>query len=229
MSKNEFGRSFQHYENYFECSEHATNPEHFNYAIVKFFHRGIEPEFEDEMDKFLWKMIRPSIACSRRQSNRGQGAPAGNNNNPGGVNQYSRGQSKGQSTPQSAGQTNRNRNRNKNIEDSLFSAEGDAPAPTKTLSFPYSSQKFADTWQELCRQPKWKKKSIDALQKSLNKIAAYPEAYAIVLMEDAIANNYQGLVFANTPANYEQWKKNNSGQPTPPRREARPLSKEEMV
>lgn len=231
MSKQEYGRSFQHYENYFECSEHASNPEHFNYAIVKFFHRGIEPEFDNEMDKFLWKMIRPSIACSRRQSDRGQGAPAGNNNNPRGVNQYSNGQSKGQSNGQSTGQTNRNRNRsrNKNVEDSLFGAGDETPAQTKTLSFPFQSKKFAETWQELCRQPKWKKKSIDALQKSLNKIAPYPEDYAIVLMEDAIANDYQGLVFASTPANYEQWKKNNPGQPQPQRREARQLSEDDLV
>lgn len=84
MNEQDYGRSFQHYENYFEASEHSTNPERFNYAIVKFFYSGVEPEFVNEMDYFLWKMIRPSIAKSRRQSLRGGGAPLGSHNNPNG-------------------------------------------------------------------------------------------------------------------------------------------------
>lgn len=231
MSEKEIKGSFQFWPNYYRAIKNASNPAQFSLAIAAFFYEDIEPEFSSDNDQLLWDLIRPSIACSRRQSNRGQGAPLGNNNNPGGVNQYSNGQSreqsKGQSTNQSAGQTNRKRSRNRNKEGSLFGARDETPAQTKTLSFPYSSPKFADTWQELCRQPKWKKKSIDALQMSLNKIAAYPEDYSIVLMEDAIANDYQGLVFASTPANYEEWKKSNPGQP--PRRESRPLSKEDLI
>lgn len=87
MDKNEFGRSFQHYENYYEASKHATNPMAFNYAIVQFFYDNTEPEFTEDVDIFLWKMIRPSIALSRRQSERrqnGGGAHAGNNYNPNG-------------------------------------------------------------------------------------------------------------------------------------------------
>lgn len=133
MSKSEYGRSFSHYENYYEASTHSSNPERFNYAIVKFFFGGVEPDFDNDMDKFLWKMIRPSIACSRRQANRDQGAPSGNNNNSGGANQYSNGQSAGQSTGQSTGQTNRNRNGNRNriSELEVESTGADAPAPSE--------------------------------------------------------------------------------------------------
>ena len=81
MMEKDFGRSFQHYENYYEASKHATNPARFHYAIAQFFYEDIEPEFEAEMDKFLWKMVRPSIAKSKRQSERGGGAPMGNRNN----------------------------------------------------------------------------------------------------------------------------------------------------
>ena len=215
MSKQEYGRSFQHYENYFECSEHASNPEHFNYAIVKFFHRGVEPEFETDMDKFLWKMIRPSIACSRRQSDRGQGAPTGNNNNPKGINQYSNGQSAGQSSGQSAGQTNRNRNRNRNRKEednSLFSAEGDAPAPEHT------SKKFVKpTLQEVQQYCASRHNSIDA--------AKFIDHY------DSVGWKIGKAAMKDWKAAVRNWERNqqenNSVQPQ--RREGRPLSKEELI
>ena len=66
MMEKDFGRSFQHYENYYEASKHATDPARFHYAIAQFFYEGIEPEFEAEMDQFLWKMVSPSIAKSKR-------------------------------------------------------------------------------------------------------------------------------------------------------------------
>ena len=81
MMEKDFGRSFQHYENYYEASKHATDPARFHYAIAQFFYEGIEPEFEAEMDQFLWKMVSPSIAKSKRQSERGGGVPIGNRNN----------------------------------------------------------------------------------------------------------------------------------------------------
>lgn len=84
MKQPTYGHSFQHYENYFEASEHSTKPERFNYAIVKFFYEGIEPTFEEDLDRFLWRMVRPSIECSRRQANRNQPGPHGSVNNPDG-------------------------------------------------------------------------------------------------------------------------------------------------
>ena len=80
------------------------------------------------------------------------------------------------------------------------------------LSLPYSSQEFIDTWETL-----WNKTDT-ALQMSLKKLGKYPEKFAIHLMEDSIANGYQGVVFADTDVRFQQWQKNAS----PPREPTRP-------
>ena len=58
---------------------------------------------------------------------------------------------------------------------------------------PYSSEEFRNTWEVLCRQPKWKKKSKDALRGSLKMLQRYPENIAIRMMENSINNGWQGL------------------------------------
>ena len=83
------------------------------------------------------------------------------------------------------------------------------------LSLPYTSQEFIDTWEMLCQQPKWRKKTESALQMSLKKLGKYPEKFAIHLMEDSIANGYQGVVFADTDTRFLQWQKNASPTPGP--------------
>ena len=210
MSKQEYGRSFQHYENYFECSEHASNPEHFNYAIVKFFHRGIEPEFDNEMDKFLWKMIRPSIACSRRQSDRGQGAPLGSRNNPNGR----RGITNPRTNPRTNPQT-KQIEIEKEIEDSLFMEDAEAGAST-----PQHTKKFVKpTLREVQQYCASRHNSIDA--------AKFIDHY------DSVGWKIGKAAMKDWKAAVRNWERNqqdnNPGQPTPPRREARPLSKEDLV
>lgn len=61
------------------------------------------------------------------------------------------------------------------------------------LPLPYSSEEFRNTWEILCRQPKWKKKSKDALRGNLKKLAGYPEDVAIKMMQNSINNDWQGL------------------------------------
>ena len=64
------------------------------------------------------------------------------------------------------------------------------------LIFPYSSKKFKECWAVLVRQPKWKKKTKDAIQMSLHKIADYSngdENAAIEMMQAAIAGGWQGI------------------------------------
>lgn len=61
-------------------------------------------------------------------------------------------------------------------------------------------------WADLSESPKWKKKTLNALCLSLKKIMEYEEAFAILLLEDAIANQYQGIVFANTAERYQKWR-----------------------
>ena len=61
------------------------------------------------------------------------------------------------------------------------------------LHFPFSSPEFFKVWDEIIIQPKWKKKSQSALQKSLDMLSRYPEQIAIEMMNNSIANDWQGL------------------------------------
>ena len=62
-------------------------------------------------------------------------------------------------------------------------------------------------WETLRQQPKWKKKTDNAYQLSLNKLGRYEEEFAIELINTAIERNYQGVVFPSTDEEYETWKK----------------------
>lgn len=62
-----------------------------------------------------------------------------------------------------------------------------------TLIFNFSSEKFITIWQLLISQPKWKKKTNDALQMALNKMAKVDEQQAIQMMENTIAGGWQGI------------------------------------
>ena len=75
-----------------------------------------------------------------------------------------------------------------------------------TLSLPFSSQKFIDTWNALCEEEEWKKKTRNALQLALNKLAKYHEDFAIELIEKTIAGGWKGVVFDDTDAKYQEWK-----------------------
>lgn len=75
-----------------------------------------------------------------------------------------------------------------------------------TLTLPFSSQKFIDTWNALCEEKEWKKKTRNALQLALNKLGRYDEAFAIQLMEATIEGGWKGVVFPDTDAKYQEWK-----------------------
>lgn len=81
------------------------------------------------------------------------------------------------------------------------------------LALPYCSTEFVSTWEMLRKQPKWKKKTQSALQMSLNKLGKYPEEFAILLMENAIAGNWQGVVFTWTPDDFRKWQAQQDGVP----------------
>ena len=78
-----------------------------------------------------------------------------------------------------------------------------------SLSLPFADKEFADTWIELLSQPKWKHKTRFALQTALNQLSNFHVRFAVMLMQNAIAGNYQGVVFNDTPAKYQQWLKSN--------------------
>lgn len=87
-----------------------------------------------------------------------------------------------------------------------------SPQPP-SLAMPFGSSEFARTWETLREQPKWKGKTANALQMSLNKLGRYDEAFAIGLMEDAIERGWQGVVFSDTDEKYRQWKEKRAGAP----------------
>lgn len=90
-----------------------------------------------------------------------------------------------------------NDNENENVNDNEKSS----------LTLPFSDQEFINTWNELRKQPKWRKKTVTALQKSLDRLSRYDVRFAIELMNTAIENGYQGVVYDDTPSRYEQWMK----------------------
>lgn len=94
-------------------------------------------------------------------------------------------------------------NKNKSSNEDKFKTKSKAPAP---LTLPFSSQKFIDTWNALCEEKEWKKKTRYALQLALNKLAKYHEDFAIELIEKTIAGGWKGVVFDDTDAKYQEWK-----------------------
>ena len=74
-----------------------------------------------------------------------------------------------------------------------------------SLVLHFSDKEFIDTWNDLRSQPKWRRKTVKALQKSLDRLSRYAVRFAIELMNTAIENDYQGVVYPTTPSRYEQW------------------------
>jgi len=63
----------------------------------------------------------------------------------------------------------------------------------EALIFPFHSDDFLETFKVLMNEPKWRNKTLNALQSSLNKLSKQNESDAIEMMQNAIAGNYQGL------------------------------------
>lgn len=70
---------------------------------------------------------------------------------------------------------------------------------------PFASENFRETWQMLLQQPKWKKKSLNAIKLSAKKLKKYDEAFAKYIAELAIANDWQGVIFPDTEERYRKW------------------------
>jgi len=78
------------------------------------------------------------------------------------------------------------------------------------IILPFFSKNFLETWKILSAAPKWKNKSEHALQLCLNQLAKYDEDFAIILMENSIANNWQGVVYDTTDDQYKKYKNGSS-------------------
>jgi hypothetical protein len=63
----------------------------------------------------------------------------------------------------------------------------------ENLVFPFDSKDFMSVWDVLTKEKKWRKKSVSALQASLEQLSKYPEQTAIQMMKNTIAGEWQGL------------------------------------
>jgi len=84
----------------------------------------------------------------------------------------------------------------------IFNQRVSKKAKQVELVLPFTSQEFISTWEVLKNEPKWKKKSVKALQASLVFLSKHCHNEAIEIMEASIRNGYQGLFeLKNTKAN----------------------------
>lgn len=67
------------------------------------------------------------------------------------------------------------------------------------FDLPYSGKEFLEVWTKLVRQPKWRKKSDDAIEESIAKLAKVDEATAIEMMRNSIERNWQGVFYPDRP------------------------------
>ena len=82
-------------------------------------------------------------------------------------------------------------------------------AAFEQLIFPADDVEVKRLYFILCCSPKWRGKTINALQMSLNKMQHYHRDYIKKLIEDSIAGGWQGIVFSDTEQKYKAWLKEN--------------------
>lgn len=70
---------------------------------------------------------------------------------------------------------------------------------------------FKILWLNLIQTKKWRKKEQSAINLSLKKLMDFDEEFSIVLVENAIAGEYQGVVFQDTNNHYEKYLKQKNG------------------
>lgn len=190
-----FYRSF--YESIVKCPDEAQIA--LFRGIVEYALDQVDPDFSGTPNQpfieAIWTGIKPQLAANHKRYLNGcsGGAPAGNRNNPNGR--------KGKTNQEpTKNQPNENVNDNDN--------ENVNVGKRKALKLPFPDDKeFVDTWNMLRSQPKWKKKSVSALQLSLDKLADYDPRFGVELMKTAIERDWAGVVFPQTVVQYKEWKR----------------------
>uniref|UniRef100_UPI00262085CA helix-turn-helix domain-containing protein n=1 Tax=uncultured Microscilla sp. TaxID=432653 RepID=UPI00262085CA len=87
------------------------------------------------------------------------------------------------------------------------------PTPKKTslaseVKLPFASDTFKQAWDDWLKyrtEIKKPYKSALSVQRILDKLAGFEEAFALELIGKSIANGWQGLVFAKTGEQYQEW------------------------
>ena len=147
--------------------------------FVEAIFAGIRPQMDANYKRFL-------NGYKGKEYGRLGGAPKGNTN----------AKKQPQDNPKTTPNVNDNVNGNVN---------GNVKGAGENLTLPFNDQAFIETWNVLRSQPKWKSKTIRALKMALTQLAKYDVRFAVALMENAIAGNYQGVVFDDTPERYKRW------------------------
>src|SRR5690606_20218069 len=79
-------------------------------------------------------------------------------------------------------------NVNDNVND-IIKNKGDLKK--SNLVLPFKNLEFIEIWNVLIKEPKWKNKSINALNQTLEKLSKESEQDAIQMMKNTIAGNWQ--------------------------------------
>ena len=196
--------SFVFYRSFFQSISNCPDEAQLQLyrAIAGYGLNQAEPVFqESEFRPFIeaiWEGIRPQLDANLRRYLNGinGGAPKGSHNNPNGR------RGKG---------TNRELTENKPNENVNQKENHNGNVQEQGLKIPFTEPEFLSTWEVLKAQPKWRSKTVTALQKCLDQLSRYDVRFAIDLMNTAIANNYQGVVFPGTDKDYQLWIQSHPG------------------
>lgn len=74
--------------------------------------------------------------------------------------------------------------------------------------FPYDNIEFKKKFFILCCMPKWRTKTIHAIQMQLNKLKDYELDFVMEMVDNSIMNEWQGIVYPDTQKRYQEWSRN---------------------
>lgn len=80
------------------------------------------------------------------------------------------------------------------------------------------TEKFRSEFSILLSEPKWKRKTPTAIQKSIDALSEFDVEFATAQVVRAISANWQGIVFEDTPARYSDWLNGKKGGGSSPSR-----------
>lgn len=115
-----------------------------------------------------------------------------------------------------------NKKEEKEISENIFSLSTELSISAKEISvdtrvfkkvdnllssvvFPFDEIEFKKKFFVLCCMPKWRTKTIHAIQMQLNKLQEYELDFVMELIDNSIMNEWQGIVYQDTPKRYQEW------------------------
>ena len=119
----------------------------------------------------------------------------------------------------------RNKEEEKEKGENLFSLSNELSISAKEISvdtkvfkkvdnmlssavFPLDDIEVKKKFFILCCMPKWRTKTIHAIQMQLNKLKDYELDFVMEMIDNSIMNEWQGIVYQDTPRRYQEWLRN---------------------